>query len=267
MSTWTYSTAQRPALCKGEKSRAYFLTDINATYRWAEFPHLQPSDPIFNLPILSLRKLKPIRDLTYIQRTLPSPASFRLAYHFIRLWAVQRGIYTAKFGYLGGIHITIMLSCVCKRLVHDIGSISAGDLIVSFFHHYSRFDWKNGMVFDPFFHKRPRYQRSVREPMVILGYHAPNSNIAHTATGPGLDIIVKELKRANERLAMPGMTWDRFFDDRENVDSVKDFLTSHESYAKIDIQYWGRALSRGKGLVGWVESRGINLVVGKCSLH
>ncbi|KAF9731735.1 hypothetical protein PMIN07_007229 [Paraphaeosphaeria minitans] len=236
----------------------------NVVDRWPVFANLSATDPIFNLPILSLRKLKPIRDLNYIQRTLPSMASFRLAYHFIRQWAVERGIYSAKFGYFGGIHLTLMLSWVCKRLAHDSGSVSAGDLILSFFHHYANFDWQNDMVYDAFFQKRkPRYQRSAREAMVILGFHAPNSNIAHTATVPGMQVLVGELRQADDQLSCPGMTWEAFFkvNPPGSKPAVSSFLGSFDSYIKIDIQYWGRALSRGKGLVGWVESRCINLVV------
>ncbi|KAL1602624.1 hypothetical protein SLS60_006041 [Paraconiothyrium brasiliense] len=236
----------------------------NVVHRWSEFVTLSATDPIFNLPILSLRKLKPIRDLTYVQRTLPSLASFRLAYHSIKRWAVDRGIYSAKFGYFGGIHITLMLSWVCKRLACDMGHVSAGDLILSFFYYYANFDWQNDMVYDAFFHKkRPRYQRSAREPMVILGYHAPNSNIAHTATVPGLQVLVDELKRADALLSSCGTTWKHFLDvdTLGSKPAIEDFLNSFDSYVKIDIQYWGRALSRGKGLVGWIESRCIHLVV------
>jgi poly(A) polymerase Pap1 len=238
---------------------------LTILHRWSAFATLPAADPIFNLPILSLRKLKPVRDLTYIQRTLPSMASFRLAYHLIKQWAVERGIYSAKFGYFGGIHITLMLSWVCKRLAHDSGSVSAGDLALSFFHHYANFDWQNDMVYDAFFHKKkPRYQRSAREPMVILGFHTPNSNIAHTATVPGLQVLINELRRADERLSRPGMTWDTFFqvDTLGSKLAIEDFLRSFDSYVKIDIQYWGRTMSKGKGLVGWVESRCINLIVG-----
>ncbi|KAF1977226.1 hypothetical protein BU23DRAFT_323198 [Bimuria novae-zelandiae CBS 107.79] len=228
--------------------------------RWFDFPDLPPADPIFNLPVASLRKLKPIRDLTYLQRTIPSLASFRLAYHFVKQWAIDRGIHSAKFGYFGGIHLTLMLSWVCKRLGHEYGSVSASNLVLSFFHHYANFDWENDMVYDAFFHKKkPRYQRSAREPMVILGFHAPNSNVAYTATAPALQVLMSELSQADERLSTPGMTWEKFLD--ANTPARESFLTSFESYIKIDIQYWGRTLSRGKGLVGWVESRCISLVV------
>jgi uncharacterized protein (UPF0248 family)/2'-5' RNA ligase len=236
--------------------------------RWSELPGLHHSDPIFNLPILSLRKLKPYRDLTYIQRTLPSISTFRLAYRCIKLWAVKRGIYSSKFGYIGGVHITLMLAWICKRLSHDVGSVTAADVVATFFHHYANFDWTNDMVFDAFFHqKKPRYLRSAREPMVVLGFHAPNTNVAHTSTVPGTHTLVKEFRSADRRVSEEGMTWENFYGNPVLLSrsgssaGVSDFLRSHDSYVKVDIQYWGRTLSKGKGLVGWVESRCLNLVV------
>ncbi|KAF2122011.1 hypothetical protein BDV96DRAFT_562792 [Lophiotrema nucula] len=236
--------------------------------RWKELPTLHQSDPIFNLPVLSLHKLKPYRDIAYIQRTLPSLSVFRLAYRCIKLWAVQRGIYSSRFGYLSGIHITLMLTIVYKRLVYDVGSLTAADLVTNFFHHFAQFDWQKLMLFDPFFHKTmPRYHRSAREPMAILGYHAPNANVAHTSTVPGLNTLVKELKLADQFLSREAATWEQFFGSprssivNESSNGKADFLYSHDSYVKIDIQYWGRTLGKGKGLVGWVESRCLLLVV------
>jgi hypothetical protein len=207
----------------------------------------------------------------YIQRTLPSIPVFRMAYQCIKLWAIQKGIYASRFGYLSGIHITIMLACIYKRVAHDAGSVSVTDLVTSFFHHYANFDWATDMVYDAFFHKnKPRYHRSAREPMVILGYHTPNSNIAHTATIPGLRTLIMEFKTAEQQLQAPGMTWERFFGsfnaslvNRSLVPEISKFLTTHHSFAKIDIQFWGRTLAKGKGLVGWVESRCLVLVVGQ----
>lgn len=200
--------------------------------------------------------------MLYIQRTLPSTSTFGLAYRCIKLWATRRGIYSSKFGYLSGTHITIMLSWIHKRIVHDAGPVTAMNLVATFFDHYANFDWSSDIVFDAFFHKKhPRYHRSTREPMVILGHHAPNSNIAHTATAPGLRTVVRELEAARQKMQEPGMQWSKFFGEPEN--SVTQFLTQHHSFAKIDIQFWGRTLSRGKSLVGWVESRCLGLVVGK----
>ena len=213
--------------------------------------------------MLSLRKLKPYRDFLYIQRTLPSLSAFRLAYRCIKLWAVERGIYSSRFGYLSGIHITLMLSWVCKRIAHDSGSVSPVDLVASFFHYYANIDWANEMVYDAFFHKKkPRYHRSAREPMVVLGFHAPNSNVAHTSTVPGMQTLIKEFRIADERLSDASMTWTTFFQS-SNVsltpssasNGAVDFLRSYSSYIKVDIQFWGRTLAKGKvSLDGW--SRG-----------
>ncbi|KAH7095320.1 hypothetical protein FB567DRAFT_26608 [Paraphoma chrysanthemicola] len=237
--------------------------------RFSEFRNLPGSDPIFNLSILSLRKLKPYRDLLYIERTIPSLSAFRLAYRCLKLWATQRGIYSSKFGFLGGVHLTLMLTWISKSITHDFGSATAADLVTSFFNHFSSFDWTNSMMYDAFFHKtKPRYHRSAREPMVILGYHAPNSNIAHTCTVPALQTLSNEMKLAHYQLSDPSMTWDKFFGTFHSSlltqglsPGAADFLGSHGSYIKIDIHFWGRTLAKGKSLVGWVESRCLSLVV------
>jgi hypothetical protein len=168
-----------------------------------------------------------------------------------------------------------MLSWVYKRVSHEINaqgthSVSADDLVATFFHYYADFDWTGNMVYDAFFHKqKPRYHRTAREPMVVLGFHAPNSNVAHTSTIPGLQILAKEFRIACQRLLEPGVTWTDFF-KAPTVSGLTNtrlgetqFLQSYSTYVKIDIQFWGRTLSKGKGLVGWVESRSLSLVVGK----
>ncbi|KAJ8112107.1 hypothetical protein OPT61_g5450 [Boeremia exigua] len=243
--------------------------------RWSEFDELPASDPIFNLPILSLRKLKPYRDLQYIKHTIPDHITFDQAYRAIKLWAIQRGVYSSKFGYLGGVHITIMLSWIHKRMAYDVSAsnfdphpIRASDLVATFFHYYAGFEWADAMVFDAFFHKsQPRYHRTTREPMVVLGAFPPNSNVAHTSTLPGLLTLSKEFKDADLRLQDPCTTWQGFFNPSDVQNSVgmgvgqTEFLQTYKNYLSIDIQFWGRTLAKGKSLVGWVESRCLSLVV------
>jgi hypothetical protein len=180
-------------------------------------------------------------------------------------------MYSAKFGFLGGVHITLLLSWICKRLGQNPGTVTATDIVTSFFHHYAQFNWANDMVYDAIYHKkRPRYYRSAREPMVVLGYHAPNSNIAHTATVPGLNLLVKAFKTAATQLCEPGMTWEAFFGapavpelDSQLPHGEAEFICTNNNFVKVDIQFWGRTLAKGKSLVGWVESRCISLVIGK----
>ena len=217
--------------------------------------------------MLCRRNLKPFRDTSYLQQSLPSLSNFRLAYRCVELWAVQRGVCSAKFGYLGGIHIKLMLASAYMRLSHDEGMVSATDLIVAFFSYYAEFDWRKDVVFDPFFHKELQYHRKAREPMVILGFHSPNSNIAHTATSPGLEILTAEFKTASRRISQKSMTWGQFFADGtllKGADTgVVGSLHSYDVFVQISLPYWSPSFSKTKCLLGWVESRSVSLVVGK----
>jgi hypothetical protein len=98
--------------------------------------------------------------------------------------------------------------------------------------------------------------------------------VAYTATKPSVKTLVNEFQIADELLSQEAMTWTEFFGN--TVDSFNPneldagtatFLAAHESYAQINIQYWGRTLSKGQGLIGWVESRCMLLVVGMSLLY
>ncbi|KAI1503083.1 hypothetical protein F5X99DRAFT_376760 [Biscogniauxia marginata] len=243
---------------QGIKMDLQYCSSTLIAETWPYAMKLPPIDPIFTLSTQTLAKLKPVRDLYYLRRTIPDYAAFRTAYQLIKCWAKQSGIYAAKFGYLGGIHISLLLSRVCKLLSHDGRSVPVPTLLVTFFNHYANFDWKTQMAFDPFFHRRLRYVRTAREPMAILGFHAPNLNTAHTASLPSTRTISEKFKQADSLLSQEGMTWSRFL----GLDTgAVDFLASYKSYIKIDVQFWGVALAKGSSFVGWLESRCVMLLV------
>jgi poly(A) polymerase Pap1 len=229
-----------------------------------------PSDPAFTLPTQTLLKLKPARDVFYMRRSIPDLAQFRTAFQLLKAWARDRGVYSAKFGYLGGIHISVLLVRVCKMLLHDGGVISVPDLIVTFFSHYSTFDWKEDMAFDPFFHKKLRYNRTFREPMCLLGWHTPSLNTAANASVPTVKTIAAELKRADNILSGEDCTWETFLGigDEAGLPSTRtecgasEFLKSYKSYARLGVHYWGPSLEKGSQFVGWLESRCVALLVG-----
>jgi poly(A) polymerase Pap1 len=256
---------------EGTKMDLQYCPSIWIAETWPQAMKQPTNSPVFTLPTQTLAKLKPVRDLYYVLRTIPDFAAFRAAYHLIKVWAKQRGIYSPKFGYLGGIHISILLSRVCKLLSCDGGYVSIPTIITTFFNHYAHFDWKNKMVFDPFFHKRLRYTRTAREPMVILGYHAPSLNTAHTASLPSVRTISEELGRADRLLSTEGISWPQFLGRRDDSsmtgvnEGSSEFLKAYKSYVKIDVQFWGVSLAKGSQYVGWLESRCVMLLVGKYS--
>lgn len=258
---------------------------------WPYATRVAPNDPTFQLTSMALAKLKPLRDLYYIRRTVPDYAAFRTAYLLVKLWAKKRGIYSAKFGYLGGIHISIMLLRVCKMMSYtskgQTSSMSATTILTTFFSHYAGFDWQAQAVYDPFFHSESgsgralRYVRTAREPLAILGWHGPALNVAVAASTPTTKTIANEFQRAASKLSSPDMAWQSFVDGASKSGKSKaaeedkiltqdtmtsgavDFLTSFKSYVKIEAQFWGVSLSKGTGFVGWLESRCTLLLVGK----
>ncbi|KAF9869229.1 endonuclease/Exonuclease/phosphatase [Colletotrichum karsti] len=219
-----------------------------------------------SLPTQTLLKLKPARDLLYLTRSIPDLAQFRISYRAIKTWARARGIYAARFGYLGGIHLSVMLVRICKMLLHEGGTASTADIIATFFNHYAHFDWKNDMVFDPFFHKQLRYHRTPREAMCLLGWHSPTLNTALIASVPTVKIISKEFRQVDFKL-VEGASWESLLSipsansKKALTTGAANFLSSFKTFVDLRVHYWGGSLERGSKLVGWLESRCASLLV------
>jgi len=255
---------------------------------WPAALRLPPSDPAFSLAPQTLAKLKAARDLDYLRRSVPDLARFRLAHRFIKTWARARGLYAARFGYLGGLQISVLLARVCKLLARGGADgpaappPSLSDILVSFFHHYAAFDFQTALVFDPFFHRRRLpYTRTAREPLAILGFHPPGLNTSLAASRPSTRALADEFRRAARLLSEDGMlTWQRFltggdgggdaFPAAAQVSSAgvallrrgaADFLGAFGGYIRVEVQYWGLSLAKGMSFVGWLESRLVLLLV------
>ena len=218
----------------------------------------------FALPVQTLAKLKPARDMYYLLRSIPDLAKFRVAFLLIKAWANSRGIYGARFGLLGGIHITVLLVPICKQLATLSRNVSTTDILTTFFSHYANFDWDSQVVLDPFFHKELRYHRTSREPFCLLGWHAPALNTAMTASTPTVKSIAAEISKTNSLFSHPAATWDTVLGPVGAAASgVQDFLQSFKSYVKIDARFWGSSPSSGRKFLGWLESRCVAVLVGK----
>ncbi|KAL1868966.1 hypothetical protein VTK73DRAFT_3427 [Phialemonium thermophilum] len=242
---------------------------------WPQVLLAAPSDPVWSLPAQTLSKLKAARDLDYLRRSIPDFARFCIAHRFIHAWAQSRGIYSARFGYLGGIQISILLARVFKLLVRETAGatsslviVTVPDLLATFFNHYASFDWKNKIAFDPFFHRsRLQYFRTAREPLAILDYFPPGLNTSHTASQPSVHTLEEEFRRADALLSTPGMTWMNFLRGAtpESVprplSATAEFLRAYDSYVDIAVQYWGMSPTRGAQFVGWLEGRCVMLLV------
>ncbi|OTA93706.1 hypothetical protein M434DRAFT_21305 [Hypoxylon sp. CO27-5] len=234
-----------------------YCSAISIAETWPKALSLPSTDPIFDLSPSVLAQLKPARDLYHLLRTVPDLAAFKLAYLLIKCWAKRRGIYAAKFGYLGGIQVAILLARICKLLSQDGRTIPAPTILTTFYSHYAGFDWKMDMAFDPFFHKKLHYFRTAQEPMVVLGFHGPRLNTAQTASTSTVHTISDEFKRAKELLSRREMTWLQFLGD--GTDSA-EFLDAYQMYIKITARFWGVSFAKGNAFVNWLESRCASLL-------
>ncbi|RPB03384.1 hypothetical protein L873DRAFT_1826394 [Choiromyces venosus 120613-1] len=214
---------------------------------WSAIPLLPPNDSTFSLPVYGLKSLNSYRDTEFLLRTIPNLNVFRLAYRFIKIWALASGIFSSRFGYLGGFHITLLLARVFKLADGDLKGVSASKIVRLFFDHYSKTDWLTEIIYDPEFPVGAQYQRFSREPMAITSIHTPVVNVARNATRHSIGALTREFELAKK--ALDDGQWDLRLMGREN-----DFLTEYGSYVKIDVQYWGNAWRRGKALALWVES-------------
>ena len=248
---------------RGVRVELHYCAASRIAESWPNALSLPSTDPVFDLPLQSLTKLQPLRDLDQLRHTIPDLTAFRLAHRLLKLWAMRRGIYASRFGYLGGIHITLLLARICKLLYREAGAATANDLVRTFFSHYAHFEWANEAVYDPFFHpKKPWYYRTAREPMVILTLHRPSINVARTASVPSVRTIVAELQRADRILSsgVPPPCWPELINGHQHLSST-DFKASYANFVKIELHYWGPSASRRVKFLSWVESRCALLLV------
>lgn len=206
----------------------------------------------------SLAVMSRVLGFHYVRRSIPNIAQFQLAYRFIHTWAKKRGIYGDTI-LLSELQITIMLITGYKAWSCESAVLSVSNILRSFFSHYSKFDVERNVVFDSFFHKDTQTVRRktipCRNTFVVLDYLTPGhiSTSAHHATACA-QTLMPELRRADELLSR-GMGWSEFLES----DGATDFLHSFRLYCKIDVQFWGGALTKGRALVQWILGRMLEL--------
>jgi hypothetical protein len=100
------------------------------------------------------------------------------------------------------------------------------------------------------------YRRSGREAMVILSIQRPSINVAANATRPTMLTLSKELKRADNMLER-SLQWNKIVSEENN--GAKEFLQASNNYIVLKVSYWGGSRMKCRGLLGWLESRLVNV--------
>ena len=102
------------------------------------------------------------------------------------------------------------------------------------------------------------YRRSGREPMCILSIEKPVVNMAINANPHSVEVLRNVFIFADRSLEK-GFSWKEICGGQDGNPPIRKFLNDHKAFVKIDINYWGSSCMKGRALVGWLESRFVNV--------
>jgi poly(A) polymerase Pap1/uncharacterized protein (UPF0248 family)/2'-5' RNA ligase/endonuclease/exonuclease/phosphatase family metal-dependent hydrolase len=211
----------------------------------------------------SLRPLNTYRDTAYLLNTIPDIKSYRTAHRFLSLYLKLHGLYSAKFGYLGGIHLSLMLNRVVKLLPQN-QSVTPGSIVRTFFVYYASFDWATDIVSDPALNSSFKTTvRTAREAVFIHAIHSPTArpNVASSCTRLSAQTIMDEFSLAALKLAEGSWKWCH----QPQSASVSEFLNRFSAFVRIKVDIWNLDQTGGakmREMLGGLESSFVRLMVG-----
>ena len=221
---------------------------------------------ISSLAASSLRPLNTYRDTAYLINTISDMTIYQTAHRYLSLFLKRRGLYSAKFGYLGGIHLSLMLNRAVKLLDHHSSrheEVSAATLIRTFLTYYSTFDWSKGNVTDPTVPSHDSVSRSLRDAIFIPSIHVPTArkNVAASCTTLTAKLLNQEFSLAADKLQLGDWEWCLRFKEF----GVKDFVDRFGAFIRVEVDLWDVDEVGGdkvREMVGGLESKFTRLLVG-----
>jgi uncharacterized protein (UPF0248 family) len=184
-----------------------------------------------------------------ILNSLRNKDSFRLARRAFKYFCSQRGIYGAKFGFLGGFAVTLLIAAMCHYLPEHA---SASQIVAAVIKRYSEFPWESKVLFFPTGEKG-RGNREERDAMYVCSIHRPLYNVTKNASQSTLRAIVLELKKASANMSTSFAAI--------SGNGLNDFMQLHPKFVKIHCLFWGVSPSEGRKWISWIESRLVMLLV------
>lgn len=247
------------------KSRSRNMADATIQYRWGNIQSLPSDSPLFLLPHSSLVTLNAYRDVLTILKFLQPPSllsAFRTAHRAIKLYLVAQGLFGSRFGFLGGFHLTILLSRVTLTLVSSGGSeeLESHHLVRQFFLTYRHWNWERDAVSAiPYRELGPATgvsrRSSTKAAMVVLSIERPTSNLTSNASRNSVDVMRRAFEKADKMLEECRNWVEVCGLEPEGEAPYQVFLKQHKVFIKLDIHFWGGSNLKGRAIIGWLESR------------
>lgn len=186
---------------------------------------------------------------------LPSLPEYRLANRALKAYLASQGLFGARFGYLGGFHLTLTLARVALSLPTDA---QAHHLVHQFFETYSNWDWKSDDLYpvpSSIIPHIPYKRAQVKEPMVILSIVKPQVNLTFNASQHSLEVLTRHFKKAKQALEDPSVSWPRVCGTESGNLPLKTFIDSSKAFVRFNFSHWGGNCVRGREVLGWAESK------------
>ena len=229
-----------------------FTTSHSLVSRWDDLDTLPQDSPLFSLPASSLITLNAVRDVLALRKTLPSMGEFQAANRALKLYLNQQGLLGARFGFLGGFHLTLLLARIALTLPPNA---RVEHLVHQFLKTYGSWNWEADMV-SPIPGRELTYKRvHQKEPMVILSIEKPVANLTFNASRNSVEVVSRAFRLADEMLNA-GKGWAEVCGcGPDTKEPLELFLESCTAFIKIDVGYWGGSCLRGREVLGWLESK------------
>lgn len=199
--------------------------------------------------MLTLKALSSYRDIA-ILKYLPNISTFQLARRAFKYFCSQKGIYGAKYGYLGGFAVTLLIAGICRILP---STATVGQILAAAIKVYAEFPWEDEILWFPGFEKE-RKKREERDVMFIASIHRPTHNVTRNASKSTLRVLQQELGLASANLSSTSF-------HSLCTNALDDFFHNYKSFIKIQGSYWGNQSAQGRAWITWIESRLVILLV------
>eukprot|EP01124_Arcella_intermedia_P034169 TRINITY_DN8421_c0_g1_i2.p1 TRINITY_DN8421_c0_g1~~TRINITY_DN8421_c0_g1_i2.p1 ORF type:complete len:825 (-),score=204.08 TRINITY_DN8421_c0_g1_i2:500-2974(-) len=186
-------------------------------------------------------------DTELIKIVVPDYSIFKIVVVAVHYWAKKKGLYSNKFGFLGGFCWNILVARICQLYPQASPEL----IFFKFFEIYSTWDWDNFPVMLLYQNLDQNYRQKFNfsEKMVILSLNKPYQNVARNVVKSTKKIIIQMMDQTRNEVS------------RGDFDSIwmdYDFFGSYNSYLKICVD----ALEKAEFIEwqAWVQSRLVDLL-------
>ncbi|KAL9410128.1 hypothetical protein AB3S75_043977 [Citrus x aurantiifolia] len=210
-------------------------------------------NPFFlrDLDETSWKSLSGVRANKCILQLVPDLEKFQSVLRSIKLWAKRRGVYGNLHGFLGGVHLAILVAHVCQN--HPKGSLNT--LVANFFKTYAYWPWPTPVMLQDPMLPAAGYPSETRSLMPIRLPCSPHEYCHSNITRSTFYKIRTEFLRGHNTtrdLMRPDFDWHFLFEPFPYSKKYARFVKVYLSASNQDeLGDW----------VGWVKSRFRSLIL------